>query len=85
LTSEFDGSTNLILLTVVPVGCILLLMAMFYGANYSVDRKFQQDPALIGYAEPIEDDTCRLSSRFSHHARRMSRPLVSAPPHLTQV
>jgi hypothetical protein len=73
LQSEFDGATNLILLTVVPVSCILLLMTMFYGANYSVDRKFEADPALIGYAEPMEDDNYRLSSRFSH-ARRMYSP-----------
>jgi hypothetical protein len=86
LQSEFDGATNLILLTVVPVSCILLLMTMFYGANYSVDRKFEADPALIGYAEPMEDDNYRLSARFSH-ARRMYCPpsLCLSAPYLTQV
>ena len=67
LTTEFDGSTNLIMLTVVPVGCIFILMCLFYGANFSVDKKFEKDPALIGYAQDVDEtDRYRLSARFSN-------------------
>lgn len=59
------------MLTVIPVGCIILLMLMFYGANYSVDKKFEKDPALIGYGQDREDDYYRLSARYSLHGRRM--------------
>jgi hypothetical protein len=70
LEKEFNGSSNLIMLTVIPVGCIIVLMFMFYGANYSVDKKFANDPALVGYGQDTEDENCRLSTRFSQHSRR---------------
>lgn len=67
LESEFDGSINLIMLTVIPVGCVMLLMCTFYGANSTVERKFEKDPALVGYAQEDVADTekWRLSIRSS--------------------
>lgn len=42
-------------------------MCLFYGANFAVDRKFEKDPALIGYAQEVDEvDNYRLSARFSH-------------------